>query len=697
MPESIGRVKACTECRQQKVFASHTGIIASFATDSASHSKAQLQYELDRLKAQAEPGSDNPVDHRATESPHTSTTPDMNRRSSDHVQHQRSHSLQPSSSHPEGNASLQELLRRSSSEQQVPPRKSPTQATNGAEGTVARTLNDITLDPGKVNDCYALFLSHYAAYTHGLIEMVISPNQRYQQSPLLFWVMVCVGSRGYTKDPTLYGRLGEPVLDLMFKSLIRPAHALPVIQAAVILCGWPLPVDLIYREPSEALAGAAMSLAMQNGLHMYSREQDFVVRSLKTKPAYYDLSGVKTIRDEVVSFRTRIWAFCNITFQDVYMCDGLPPLSIVPCFRRSESYGDINELLPERLGYRVQLHRLQTDATNLIAGSCDVHGKKSDQTLNALITSYDDSIRQVPLPQDTPSYRFMRSCTRVSVMGLIYVAQQEPDHIHALRLYRVSREAVGLALDLERDNPGCTFYLPHYYIRMVMAATHIILRMCKSPLGAKLDVDDAEAVIFAMVDIFRKRAYSSTDLFAYHCVMLPELWASKKVFVREGKIQNGLKVNMRYRLVLNPVFDNFWWWRKEYGRPLEEAHNTCAETSGFQDPSTSGADGGGGGVCSGVSDGEHEPNFTTMLPPQPDMANMDMPMPTGDGSWQNSLDNVFADFMQWWDFTAPSDDYSPGDGSSLHDAQMTQPYDTQMAQPYNEMPHTLMSGSERLM
>ena len=84
---------------------------------------------------------------------------------------------------------------------------------------------------------------------------------------------------------------------------------------------------------------------------------------------------------------------------------------------------------------------------------------------------------------------------------------------------------------------------------MVMAATHIILRMCKSPLGKKLDLDDAETVIFAMIEVFRKRAYSSTDLFAYHTVMLPELWASKKVFVREGKIQNGLRVNMRYRLV----------------------------------------------------------------------------------------------------------------------------------------------------
>lgn len=143
----------------------------------------------------------------------------------------------------------------------------------------------------------------------------------------------------------------------------------------------------------------------------------------------------------------------------------------------------------------------------------------------------------------------MRSCARVAVMGLIYVAQQEPDHIHALRLYRITRETVALILELERETPGSSFYLPHYYIRMAMAATHIMLRMCKSPLGEKLDLNDAETAIFAMVDVFKSRVHSSKDLLAYHCVMLPELWASKTAFVHGGKVQNGLRVNMRYRLV----------------------------------------------------------------------------------------------------------------------------------------------------
>lgn len=110
----------------------------------------------------------------------------------------------------------------------------------------------------------------------------------------------------------------------------------------------------------------------------------------------------------------------------------------------------------------------------------------------------------------------------------------------------------------------------------------------------------------------------------------------------------------------------------------------CAETSGFQDPTP-----GGGG-------GEQEADLTTAVPPpQPEMSAMDMPMPTGDGIWTGSLDNVFADFMQWWDFTAlqtdmvQSDEYSPEEGFSNHD--------TQMAQPFTELPHTLMSGSDRLM
>lgn len=99
-------------------------------------------------------------------------------------------------------------------------------------------------------------------------------------------------------------------------------------------------------------------------------------------------------------------------YSSVFICDGLPPLGIVPCFRRSENYGDIHELLPERLGYRVRLHHFEIEATNLVAGFCDVHGKKHDQTLNAMITSHDDSVRQVPLPHDSTICRSIQATAK---------------------------------------------------------------------------------------------------------------------------------------------------------------------------------------------------------------------------------------------------------------------------------------------
>lgn len=149
---------------------------------------------------------------------------------------------------------------------------------------------------------------------------------------------------------------------------------------------------------------------------------------------------------------------------------------------------------------------------------------------------------------DSRPDRFIRSCARLSIMGLFYVAQQEPNHIHGLQLYRICRETARLAIDLERESPDSSFYHPHFLTRMLMTATHIMLRMCKSPLSEKLDMKDAEATIFAVIDMFRKRALSKKDLITYHIVMLSELWTSKKAFIQNG-VQNGLRVNMRYRLV----------------------------------------------------------------------------------------------------------------------------------------------------
>jgi hypothetical protein len=150
----------------------------------------------------------------------------------------------------------------------------------------------------------------------------VSADDIHSQSPLLFWTIVCTGARHYRQDPTVFDRLSMRIVNLALSSLCFNSQVVPVIQAIIILCLWRPPISTIFKDPSHALAGAAMQLAMQNGLHMIGREIDFSWKPGRKK-SFFDTETVQgstiveepmTLDDEM-AFRARLWAYCLIVFQ----------------------------------------------------------------------------------------------------------------------------------------------------------------------------------------------------------------------------------------------------------------------------------------------------------------------------------------------------------------------------------------------
>jgi hypothetical protein len=170
------------------------------------------------------------------------------------------------------------------------------------------------------NNDFIRFKKHYAPYLDGLFDDTPLPNEAYLQSPLLFWAIIHSGALRYKRDPTIHTRLGPLVVELAFTSLISPFRPLPVILAAIIICNWPPPVELVYKDPCPALSGAALNLAIQNGLHTHRREQDFVNKTRKrssctaSSPANI-LPLALGMGDPGVVYRVRLWAWCVVSFQ----------------------------------------------------------------------------------------------------------------------------------------------------------------------------------------------------------------------------------------------------------------------------------------------------------------------------------------------------------------------------------------------
>lgn len=106
-------------------------------------------------------------------------------------------------------------------------------------------------------------------------ESFMAPNECYEQSPLLFWTIVAVGSRKYTENPTLIILLGPKTSKLAKLALFAQEPVLLTIQAFLLLCSWPMPFEALSNDITPVLAGAVLQLATTIGLHVSGVGQEF--------------------------------------------------------------------------------------------------------------------------------------------------------------------------------------------------------------------------------------------------------------------------------------------------------------------------------------------------------------------------------------------------------------------------------------
>lgn len=134
------------------------------------------------------------------------------------------------------------------------------------------------------------------------MENDIEPNSCYDNSPFLFWTIVAIGSRRYSKNPTLVVQLGPRVTELAKEALFTREGIIFNIQALILLCAWPTHLETLGNDITPVLAGTMLQLSMIVGLHVYGVGQDFSRTKFKMDPIQRD-------------HRTRLWALSLTIFQ----------------------------------------------------------------------------------------------------------------------------------------------------------------------------------------------------------------------------------------------------------------------------------------------------------------------------------------------------------------------------------------------
>lgn len=130
----------------------------------------------------------------------------------------------------------------------------------------------------------------------------VSPNQYYEQSPLLFWAIIGVGVRRYNENPTLLGTIADHVVRLALPLLHPTPAVVPAIQGLLLLSSFPFPEDSTYKDNSYTLSGMAINLALQIGLHVPTFSQDYTKTRIN-------------LTAEDIARRVQLWFHCIVVHQ----------------------------------------------------------------------------------------------------------------------------------------------------------------------------------------------------------------------------------------------------------------------------------------------------------------------------------------------------------------------------------------------
>ena len=199
------------------------------------------------------------------------------------------------------------------------PLVTPSYATNNATlnsqallTTTPRTLDGVVVSAGDINGIFELYFREYSHFLP-VLDSKPSPDLCYQQSPLLFWTIVGVACRGYSKNPTLLNALTKGITTSALLSVTTTGSPLQRIQAFLLLVTWPLPdaIESNQQEINYVLAGLLLHLAQRSGLHVPAGSDEFFRAKMPNLP------------DIGIVSRSELFAQIVLTYQRFGRCISL--------------------------------------------------------------------------------------------------------------------------------------------------------------------------------------------------------------------------------------------------------------------------------------------------------------------------------------------------------------------------------------
>ncbi|KAK1050702.1 hypothetical protein LTR74_016983 [Friedmanniomyces endolithicus] len=389
-------------------------------------------------------------------------------------------------------------------------------------------------------------------------------------SPFLFWTIVWVGSRRYSKGRKTADFLAAHISEVALAALSARSTILQTLQGLLVLCTWPVPVTTMRNDLSYFLSGAALNLAMEIGLHAYGNGQDF--------------SRVKLQHDDKqTAFRSSLWLHCSITCQrsDDIECheknlltscsrsiaEGLPPLTVFH-FPNDDCESELmTRAASPEIRFRQQIQDIQSSAmTTMIRNGLTLHSTGQADLLSSLIEIMDTRVLEFKHPSQSLLNVLYVSCARLHIQSLYFFhAPDRPKKEGLAGLYSIAIMVIETVAALERSGTPIEYFSTVYIRRTLSLAALSILKLSRSCLAQHLDLVKGEAAYLSVVSMMRADSFQYNDLTARGTTIRSQLWNSQHVFRSPSGADNSLALRVRGRLSMSIVYDCFWYWREEFG------------------------------------------------------------------------------------------------------------------------------------
>jgi len=447
----------------------------------------------------------------------------------------------------------------------------------------AREIENVGLTEDAINHLFNEFWCFYHPYLP-FLSPAQSPDQYYQQHPLLFWTIIAVASRRYTTDPNLLSNLTGPLTRLLWTTVGEVPNSHFVVKALCVLCAWPLPTSTTSTDPTHILCGVMMKTATGIGLHRPNNTQDFSRVSVE-------------LNREQLHDRVTTWAVCNIVSQSIGTGYGQPASTLYDWTLAVRPGDDGPFTLSAELEARLQIERFCDKVSKeMYSNASDPRGVAGDELRAMLTRVYKREFGELQVSilsrQDlSPIIDLHLKAAgfhlRLSAFFDSSATQGYMDDL--MGLWRAATAFLDLVFELEvppQDNMtgGILRYATNYILQMIIAGCFTLLKLLSSFFAREIDFERGRQLFHRTIQAIRSMSVINNDLAWRLAELMVQMWNGARVEQRSQLQHNGnghdtrtivddsLQLKVRCRMSMSLVFDCVWRWREEFqsqGRNLE--------------------------------------------------------------------------------------------------------------------------------